>query len=72
MDERKKQVVDNPLMQALLEIKWKFIWPIFIVHVVLCILFTVLWSTDFAYPSVQEKHVHNFPRDSWRFIVEVT
>ena len=64
-------MVAHPVMQALLEIKWKFIRPFFFGHLAIFILFTVLWSIDFAYPSVQEKHVYNFPRDSWRVIMEV-
>ena len=71
MDERKMHVVAHPVMQALLEIKWDFIRPFFLVHLAGYILLMILWSIDFSYPSVQEKHVYNFPRDWWRVIVEV-
>ena len=43
----------------------------FWIYLILFIYFVVVWAVIIAYPSVQEKHVYNFPDDILRILFSV-
>ena len=64
-------ILAHPVMQALIEAKWKYIRMFFYVRLALYILFLLIWSGLIVYPTAQEQHIYTFPRHVYRLFFQV-
>lgn len=71
VEEKRRNVLSHPVMKTLIAQKWKFMQWMFYGYLALYFLFLLSWTLLIAFPSVQQKHEYEFPKDIWRIVVEV-
>lgn len=71
VEEKRHGILAHPVMQSLIAEKWRYTRWCFYGHLLLYFIFLLSWSLLSAYPSVQEKHLYQFPTDIWRILLEV-
>lgn len=72
VEKGQHSILSHPVMEELIRQKWARCvrWSFYTLFS-LYILFVLSWSLLIAYPSMQEKHHYDFPRDIWRIILIV-
>ena len=69
--EKRRKILAHPVMQALIDVKWRFIRVYFYLYLAIYILFLLIWSALMSHPTLQEQHIYKFPRDIWRVVLQV-